>query len=429
MPETPTLTRSLLSYVEASPTPFHAVAEARARLAAHGFTALDEGDAWKLEAGARHVVVRHDSTLVAFALGSAPPAEAGFLLIGAHTDSPNLRLKPRGELNRNGFRQFAVEVYGGVLLHTWLDRDLSLAGRVFVAGEEQPRLLRMTRPLCRVPSLAIHFDREVNERGLVLHKQNHLPPLAGLGGGDEGWLNALLSAELGVPADAIAGADLMLHDAVPPCVSGVDGEFVHAPRLDNLASCHAALEALCAAAPGRPAPTLVIALYDHEEVGSQSAEGASSAFLWSLLERIVRTTGGTAEDVHRALARSLCVSADMAHGVHPNYADLHEPQHAPKLGGGPVIKLNSNQRYATNGATALRFERAAQAAGVPVQRFVMRSDLPCGSTIGPITAARLGVATVDVGNPMLSMHSIRELASSQDQAAMVAALTALFAGR
>ncbi len=429
MPETPTLTRSLLSYVEASPTPFHAVAEARARLAAHGFTALDEGDAWKLEAGARHVVVRHDSTLVAFALGSAPPAEAGFLLIGAHTDSPNLRLKPRGELNRNGFRQFAVEVYGGVLLHTWLDRDLSLAGRVFVAGEEQPRLLRMTRPLCRVPSLAIHFDREVNERGLVLHKQNHLPPLAGLGGGDEGWLDALLSAELGVPADAIAGSDLMLHDAVPPCVSGLDGEFVHAPRLDNLASCHAALEALCAAAPGRPAPTLVIALYDHEEVGSQSAEGASSAFLWSLLERIVRTTGGTAEDVHRALARSLCVSADMAHGVHPNYADLHEPQHAPKLGGGPVIKLNSNQRYATNGATALRFERAAQAAGVPVQRFVMRSDLPCGSTIGPITAARLGVATVDVGNPMLSMHSIRELASSQDQAAMVAALTALFAGR
>lgn len=429
MPETPTLTRSLLSYVEASPTPFHAVAEARARLAAHGFTALDERDAWRLEAGARHVVVRHDSTLVAFALGSAPPAEAGFLLIGAHTDSPNLRLKPRGELNRNGFRQFAVEVYGGVLLHTWLDRDLSLAGRVFVAGEEQPRLLRMTRPLCRVPSLAIHFDREVNDRGLVLHKQNHLPPLVGLGGGDEGWLNALLSAELGVPADAIAGADLMLHDAVPPCVSGVDGEFVHAPRLDNLASCHAALEALCAAAPGRPAPTLVIALYDHEEVGSQSAEGASSAFLWSLLERIVRTTGGTAEDVHRALARSLCVSADMAHGVHPNYADLHEPQHAPRLGGGPVIKLNSNQRYATNGATALRFERAAQAAGVPVQRFVMRSDLPCGSTIGPITAARLGVATVDVGNPMLSMHSIRELASSQDQAAMVAALTALFAGR
>jgi aspartyl aminopeptidase len=429
MPETPTLTRSLLSYVEASPTPFHAVAEARARLAAHGFTALDERDAWKLEAGARHVVVRHDSTLVAFALGSAPPAEAGFLLIGAHTDSPNLRLKPRGELNRNGFRQFAVEVYGGVLLHTWLDRDLSLAGRVFVAGEEQPRLLRMTRPLCRVPSLAIHFDREVNERGLVLHKQNHLPPLVGLGGGDEGWLNALLSAELGVPADAIAGADLMLHDAVPPCVSGLDGEFVHAPRLDNLASCHAATEALCAAAPGRPAPTLVIALYDHEEVGSQSAEGASSAFLWSLLERIVRTTGGTAEDVHRALARSLCVSADMAHGVHPNYADLHEPQHAPKLGGGPVIKVNGNQRYATNGATALRFERAARAAGVPVQRFVMRSDLPCGSTIGPITAARLGVATVDVGNPMLSMHSIRELASSQDQAAMVAALTALFAGR
>jgi aspartyl aminopeptidase len=173
----------------------------------------------------------------------------------------------------------------------------------------------------------------------------------------------------------------------------------------------------------------VVALYDHEEVGSQSAEGAGSAFLWGLLERLVRATGGSAEDVHRALAHSLFVSADMAHGVHPNYADLHEPQHAPKLGGGPVIKINTNQRYATNAATALRFERAARAAQVPVQRFVMRSDLPCGSTIGPITAARLGVATVDVGNPMLSMHSIRELASSQDQAAMVATLTALFAGR
>ncbi|MCM2256270.1 MAG: M18 family aminopeptidase [Vicinamibacteria bacterium] len=428
MPETPALTRNLLDYIDASPTPFHAVAEARRRLSAHSFTPLDERDAWVLEAGARHTVVRHDSSLVAFALGSQPPAEAGFLLIGAHTDSPNLRLKPRAELNRHGCRQFAVEVYGGALLHTWLDRDLSLAGRAFVAGAEEPRLLRVGRPLCRVPSLAIHLDREVNDRGLVLHRQNHLPPLVGLGEG-EGWLQGLLAAELGVAPDAILGWDLMLHDTVAPCVSGLDGEFIHAPRLDNLASCHAALEALVAAAPARPAPTLVVALYDHEEVGSQSAEGAGSAFLWGLLERLVRATGGSAEDVHRALAHSLFVSADMAHGVHPNYADLHEPQHAPKLGGGPVIKINTNQRYATNAATALRFERAARAAQVPVQRFVMRSDLPCGSTIGPITAARLGVATVDVGNPMLSMHSIRELASSQDQAAMVATLTALFAGR
>jgi aspartyl aminopeptidase len=427
MPETPALTRSLLDFIDASPTPFHAVAEARRRLAEHLFTPLDERDSWGFSAGARHVVARHDSSLVAFSLGSQPPAEAGFLLVGAHTDSPNLRLKPRAELVRHGCRQLALEVYGGALLHTWLDRDLSLAGRVFVAAGEEARLVRFARPLCRVPSLAIHLDREVNERGLVLHKQNHLPALLGLGEG-EGWLNELLAGELGVAAQAIAGWDLMLHDSTPSCVSGLAGEFLHAPRLDNLAGCHAALEALAAAAPARPAPTLVVALYDHEEVGSQSAEGAGSAFLAGLLERLVRTTGGSAEDVHRALARSLFVSVDMAHAVHPNYADLHEPQHAPRLGGGPVIKINSAQRYATSGATALRFERAARAAGVPAQRFVMRTDLPCGSTIGPITAARLGVATVDVGNPMLSMHSARELASSVDQVSMVAALTALLAG-
>ncbi len=427
MPESPALTRSLLAFIDASPTPFHAVAEARRRLAGHSFSPLDEREPWRLESGGRHVVVRHDSSLVAFALGARPPAEAGFLLVGAHTDSPNLRLKPRAELTRHGCRQLAVEVYGGALLHTWLDRDLSLAGRVFVEGSDEARLLRVGRPLCRVPSLAIHLDREVNEKGLVLHRQNHLPALVGLGEG-EGWLNELLAAELGVAPEAIQGCDLMLHDTTPSCVSGLEGEFIHAPRLDNLASCHAALEALATAAPGRPGPTLVVALYDHEEVGSQSAEGAGSAFLCGLLERLVRATGGSAEDVHRALARSLFVSADMAHAIHPNYADLHEPQHAPRLGAGPVIKVNSSQRYATSGATALRFERAARAAGAPFQRFVMRSDLPCGSTIGPITAARLGVATVDVGNPMLSMHSAREMASSQDQVAMVATLTALLSG-
>ena len=426
----PPLTRRLLELIDASPTPFHATAEVARRLEAAGFQRLREEDAWSLQPGGKHYLTRNGSTLVAFEVGQEPPGRAGFRIVGAHTDSPNLRLKPHPELSKEGYRQLAVEPYGGVLLATWLDRDLSLAGRVFVQDRPEPLLLRVPRPVCRIPNVAIHLNREVNDKGLVVNPQQHLPPLVGLepAQADPEWFRAFLAAELSTDAPVLA-FDLMLYDVQPSTVSGLEGEFVHAPRLDNLASCHAGLEALLAAQARGPAPfTRVIALYDHEEVGSQSAEGAGSNALLASMERVALARGGSREELHRAVARSLLVSADMAHAIHPNWSDRHEPRHAPRLNQGPVLKLNSEMRYATNADTAARFERLARRADVSLQRFVTRSDMRCGSTIGPISASRTGVPTVDVGNPMLSMHSIREMAGSQDQERMVRVLTELFVG-
>ena len=426
---TPAITRRMLDLIDASPTPFHAVATVAAQLDVAGYTRLEEGDAWTLSAGAKHYVTRNGSTLVAFEVGQAPVADAGFRLVGAHTDSPNLRLKPHPAYVKEGYRQLGVEPYGGVLLATWSDRDLGLSGRVFVNGRDEPVLLKIDRPLARVTNIAIHLNREVNDKGLLLDKQSHLPPLVGLEGdpADPAWFQAFLGAEVGCDPAALLGFDLMFHDLLPSAVGGLGEEFVFAPRLDNLASCHAGLEALLAAGKaGAGQVTRGIALYDHEEVGSTSAEGADSPFLANVLERITLATGGTREDLHRAVAKSLFVSADMAHAVHPNYADRHEPKHMPRIGAGPVIKINNNQRYATNADTASRFEAAARRVDVKVQKFVNRSDLACGSTIGPITASRLGMPTLDVGNPMLSMHSVRELAGSQDQEAMVKVMAELF---
>lgn len=427
--ETPTPTRRMLELIDASPTPFHAVAETAARLEAAGFERLREEEAWELTPSGRYYATRNGSTLVAFVVGAESPGDAGFRLVGAHTDSPNLRLKPQPAYAKEGYRQLGVEVYGGVLLATWADRDLSLAGRVVLADREEPVLLRVERPLCRVSNIAIHLNREVNQKGLLLDKQQHLPPLVGLepdGEADERWFEGFLAAEVGAEPDAILGFDLMLYDVQPSAVSGLAGEFVHAPRLDNLASCHAGLEALIAGADaGEASATRGIALYDHEEVGSESAEGAASNFLAAILERVTLARGGTREDLHRAVARSTFVSADMAHAVHPNYADRSEPRHMPKLNAGPVIKINSRLRYASNADTSSRFERLAREADVAVQKFVNRTDMACGSTIGPITATRLGMPTVDVGNPMLAMHSVREMAGSRDQEAMIRVMTRL----
>jgi aspartyl aminopeptidase len=421
--------RRLLQFVDASPTPYHAVAEAVRRLEAKGFTRLREEDAWRPSSGGRHYVTRNGSSIIAFVVGTAEPASAGVRVVGAHTDSPNLRLKPNAEHAREGYRQLGVEVYGGVLLHTWLDRDLALAGRVIVAGDDEPRLVRVDRPVARIPNLAIHLNREVNEKGLVVNRQKELPPVVGLEGSKgSGWLKALLAKEAGCAPDAVLAFDVMLNDAQPSVVGGLDGELIFAPRLDNLGCTHAALDALLASVDaGGAAPTRMIALFDHEEVGSESAEGAGSPFLSASLERIVLACGGGREDVLRTIARSMCVSADMAHAVHPAFSDKHEPQHMPKLDQGPVVKVNASVRYATNAATQAAFERCCREADVPFQRFVSRTDLACGTTIGPITAARLGMPTVDVGNPMLSMHSIREMAGSKDHGLMIKALTRFLA--
>jgi aspartyl aminopeptidase len=425
---------SLISYLDASPTPFHAAAESARLLREAGFVALSEQDAWELAPGMRAYVVRADSSLVAFVCGEKPPADAGFLIIGAHTDSPNLRIKPSPDVSRHGYRQLAVEAYGGVLLTTWLDRDLSLAGRVSVSdGRDAPRtlLVDLARPLLRIPNLAIHLNRNVNSDGLVLNAQAHLAPILGLLSEDGESLRELLASELGARGtpskpEAILGWDLSLYDVQGATVSGVNGEFIQSARLDNLASCFAAVTAL-ARAPRGIAATRAIALYDHEEVGSRSAQGAASPFLRQLLERITYAGGERdPEAFARAIARSFLISADMAHAIHPNYADRHEPNHAPLLGGGPVLKSNVNQSYATDGVSAARFVQLCQQVDVPLQHYVVRSDLPCGSTIGPITAGQIGLSTVDIGNPLLSMHSIREMTGTRDVGYLARVLEAFF---
>lgn len=430
----------LLAFIDSSPTPYHAVQTAIARLESAGFEALDERASWSLEPGARRYVVRAGGSLAAFEVGGDAPADAGFRVVGAHTDSPNLRVKPTADVRAEGYHQLAVEPYGGVLTHTWLDRDLSLAGRVTLRADEghdartTTRLVDFARPLLRIPNLAIHLNREIRTEGLQLNDQQHLVPVLGLT--RETSFVELLCDELGrgtgekPEVEDVLAWDLMVYDVQPASRSGADGEFIHAARLDNLASSHAGLEALLSAGrAGDAAGTRVVMLYDHEEVGSRSSQGAGGTFLRDILTRIATGRSGAVESseaMARAVARSWLVSADMAHAVHPNYADRHEPGHRPKIGQGPVIKTNQNQSYSTDAESAGFFAAVCARAGVKPQQFVTRSDLGCGSTIGPISAARVGIRTVDVGNPMLSMHSCREMAGSVDVEPMIEVLGAFF---
>jgi aspartyl aminopeptidase len=425
--------RDLLAFIDASPSPFHACATVASRLDAAGFTERREGDAWPTSPG--HHYVRRGGSLVAWAAADGHGPTTPFRIVGAHTDSPNLRVKPKPDAGSVGYRQVAVEVYGGALLNSWLDRDLGLSGRVVVRGGAGPeaRLVRIDRPLLRVPQLAIHLDGDIREHGLRLNPQQHLSPVWGLGDPAPGAFSALVADAIGVQPDAVLAWDLMAHDLTPSSLAGADDELISAPRLDNLCSSWAGLDALLAVtgrggadgADGAAIPVLV--LFDHEEIGSTSERGAASSLLPTLLERISSGLGGTREDLFRARAGSVCASADMAHATHPNYADRHEPGHHIALNGGPVLKVNSNLRYASDGSSAATFVLACEQAGVPYQRYAHRSDLPCGSTIGPITAAELGIPTFDLGAPQLAMHSARELCGSADPALYAAALAAFFA--
>lgn len=418
------LAADLLAFLDASPSPWHAVAVATTRLAAAGFASLDEGERWSLQPGGRYYVVRGGSSLIAFSLGGASPDRSGWRLVGAHTDSPGLRIKPQPVLAGDSALRLAVEVYGGPILATFADRDLSLAGRVVVgtAGGPETRLLAFDRPLVRLPNLAIHMNREVNEQGLKFNRQSELPLLLAVGGiaDGEGQFRRLLADTLGVEPESLLAWDLAAHDTQPAAFWGADREFVASGRLDNLASCHAALSALLATETSDA--TAVVALFDHEEVGSESAVGAGGSFVGDVLARLAAALGVDAEGERCARARSFFVSADMAHAWNPNYPAAYEPGHRVLVNGGPAIKINASQRYATGADTAARFARLCADAGVPCQRYVHRSDLGCGSTIGPQVAARLGVPTVDVGNPMWAMHSLRESAGVLDQAAMVKVL-------
>jgi len=417
----------LRAFVDASPSSFHAVAEMTRRLAVAGFTELVERDRWELAPGDRRFVVRDGGSVIAFCVGSAPLPDAGIRLVGTHTDSPTFKVRPRHDVRRGNYRLMGVEPYGGLLAHTWLDRELTVAGRLAVRagdGAVESRLVVLPGGPIRLPSLAIHLDRAVRE-GLKLDPQTQLVPLWGADTDRDPTLLSSLADVAGVDGADVLGHDLVLADSQPSAATGVDGSWVAAPRLDNLGSCHSGVLALLAAAPA--AHTQLLVANDHEEVGSGSMEGARGSFLEDVVARLVAATSGgahDAQDLPVTIARSHLVSADMAHAQHPTQGERHEPSHAPVLGGGPVLKLNANQAYATDARSGGWFAARCAEADVPVQHFVTRADLPCGSTIGPLTAMRLGISTVDVGSPLLGMHSCRELGSAADVPLMVAALTA-----
>jgi len=417
---------ALLDFLDNSPTPFHACANMVQRLQKAGFILLDEREAWQVEAGGRYCITRNDSSLIAVQFGQHPALQSGLRLLGAHTDSPCLRVKPNAAINRHGFYQLGVEVYGGVLLAPWFDRDLSLAGRVTfeINGKVQSRLIDFKRPIAVIPNLAIHLNREAN-KGWPINAQTELPPILALSGDNALDLSALLTQQLveeqGVQSAQILAFELSFYDTQKAAQIGLHNEFIASARLDNLLSCFAGLEALLAAKTSRQ--NCVLVCTDHEEVGSASACGADGPFLEQVLRRLLAQNE---VEFAQILQQSLLISADNAHGQHPNYADKHDGNHAPMLNGGPVIKINSNQRYATNSETAGLFRHLCQCEAVPVQNFVTRSDLGCGSTIGPITASRLGVRTLDIGLPTFAMHSIRELAGSRDLGFLIQALKAFF---
>lgn len=407
--------QGLMEFVEFSPTPFHAVETMIGRIECMGYRRLYESEAWQLEKGQAYFVTRNDSSIIAFKLGTQELTDTGIRMVGAHTDSPCLKVKPQPEIIKNGYFQLGVEVYGGALLNPWFDRDLSLAGRVNYLdkdGDIHQELVNFENPVAVIPSLAIHLDRDANSKRSINAQKDIPPVLLKLPNEDKPEFKAilmqLLESKCGVD-DAVEVLDyeLSFYDVQPPSLVGLHQDFVASARLDNLLSCYTGLMSLLEASDE---VSSLLVCNDHEEVGSSSSSGAQGPFLKSVLERIA----GTGETLTRVINQSMMISADNAHGIHPNFSDKHDENHGPVINQGPVIKTNANQRYATNSETAAIFRRLCQQADVPVQSFVVRSDMACGSTIGPITASEIGVKTLDVGVPTFAMHSIRELAGYWD---------------
>ncbi len=415
----------LKAFLQSSPTPYHAVKAMAKRLDVAGYQYLDEADSWTLSEGGRYYTVRNGSSIIAWCLPKAKSViESGFRMVGAHTDSPCLKVKPQPEIHKHDYQQLGVEVYGGVLLNPWFDRDLSMAGRVSYLDVDRRRkqaLVNFQKPVAVLPSLAIHLDRDANT-SRTINAQTHLPVILAQGT-HAGDFKSILSQQLikeGVADVAeILDYEISLYDTQEPSIVGLADEFIASARLDNLLSCFMGLNALLNADSDEG---VLLVCNDHEEVGSMSAAGAQGPMLSQVIERLVPAV----EDRVRMLNRSMLISADNAHGVHPNFSDKHDANHGPLLNAGPVIKINANQRYASNSETSGLFKDLAQQVGVPVQSFVVRSDMGCGSTIGPITAAELGVKTLDIGVPQFAMHSIRELAGVQDVDSLIKVLEAFY---
>jgi aspartyl aminopeptidase len=414
----------LARFVEASPSSFHVVAEVARRLAAAGFSPLDEADDWTAATG-RNFVIR-DGAIIAWIGHPAAGPTTPFRIVGAHTDSPGFKLKPKPTIGSLGWLQAGVEVYGGPLFASWLDRELELAGRL-VFDDGTTALVR-TGPFLRFPQLAVHLDHGVNSEGLTLNPQTHLNPVIGVGNPADADIIAHLAGLAGHAGADVVGYDIVVADTQPAAVFGLDGALFGSARLDNLSSVHAGLAALLRLSEAGPFDVTdipVFAAFDHEEVGSDTRSGASGPFLSDILARI--TGAATASDRSRAFAKSWCLSADAGHAVHPNYPERHDPANRPVVGRGPLLKINANQRYATDAFGAAEWARACRQAGVEYQEFVSNNAVPCGSTIGPLTATRLGIRTFDVGIALLSMHSARELCGVADPAALAAAITAFLA--
>lgn len=423
----------LLDFVDASPSPWHVIKSVEAQLAGFNFVKLDETLKWTLEPSGRYYVVRDDSSIIIFVLGQKPLVETGFKMIGAHTDSPGLRIKPNTATSIDGLLRVGVEIYGGPILATFTDRDLSLAGRVNFKDAKNnivSSLVKFDSPLLRLPNLAIHMNRMVNEEGLKLHKQNELPLILSTLAQEclpQTYFLELLKGQTASEIERILSWDLAVYDTQKGSFWGAENEFYADSQLDNLASCHAALQALLDDELLVNENTLVCAFFDHEEIGSESNRGADGSFLGDVLKRIALVTENNEEDFTRALAKSFMISADMAHAYQPNFPLAYDQDHKISVNKGPVIKVNANHRYSTEGVSEAMFVDWCEQAGVPYQKYAHRSDLACGSTIGPITSARLGIRSVDVGNPLWAMHSIRESAGVLDHSYMIKVLKKFFA--
>lgn len=411
-------------FVSSSPSSYHATHALAAALTAAGFEAHDEAEAWVPVAGGSRGFVVRDGALIAWRAGEGVDATSPVRVLGAHTDSPGFVLKPRPDFTADGWAQAGVEVYGGPLINSWLDRDLGFAGRIVTRAGEA-RLVR-TSAVARIPQLAIHLDREANS-GLTLDRQRHVQPVLAAGGEHVSVFELLAGEDGSLRPDDIAGADVRLYDTQYPQRIGARGDLLASPRLDNLSSTFAGFVALVEAEPS-PGTVAMLAAFDHEELGSDTRSGASGPFLADVLGRIRAGLGATPEDAARANARSWCLSADAGHSVHPNYPEKHDPRVRPLAGRGPMLKINANQRYASDAHGAALWRGICESAGVPTQEFVSNNTVPCGSTIGPLTATRLGIRTVDVGVPLLSMHSARELAHVDDLHGLARAAGFFFTG-
>lgn len=450
--------------MNASPSPYHVVASSKKLLIAAGFKEISEKESWdsKIQAGHKYFLTRNGSSIVAFAVGKKWKPGNGISVVGAHTDSPCFRVKPKSKRQTSGYHQVGVETYGGGLWHTWFDRDLSVAGRVYIRDGNRfiPKLVKIDKPLLRIPTLAIHLDRGVNEK-LEFNKESHMFPILGLldnelngnkevkddkdatgplGGiaeRHEPKLLELIAAELEVEVSSIQDFELVLYDTQKSQLGGIRDEFIFSARLDNVCSSYCAVQGLIesvedSAALDDEEGIRLAALFDHEEIGSRSAQGADSNMLEAVMGRLASTVVASSDakathsSPYETFNKSFLISADMAHGVHPNYEAKHEANHRPALNKGPVIKINANQRYATNSPGIVLLQEVATKADVPLQLFVVRNDSPCGSTIGPLVASNLGLRTLDIGNPQLSMHSVRETCGSDDVASAVKLFKSFF---